>query len=285
MIDFNLVSHADGYSVSDTDTDKADLLKDLKNNGETFQKHYHKSEKLLSDSSSGIETLNNEPQISRLSDSFNLWKGNYLQGGIGIDRAHEIAEYSDKFVDIMTKAVNNHGYDNPQGFLNALSKSELKTLQVISGLAEPIKVNELDKEGAINLLLPRNEAKDLNNDGFVMNGKAVTWSFPPPNAPSNVKKVWQESTADMSASEKMLAMTPFMPVLIRMDSNGNPQEIKLSEYINPYAAKDFSYENFVQDRLEALEYFKNQKPIEQYQREKEFLTIFLASLQAQSGVA
>lgn len=148
----------------------------------------------------------------------------------------------------------------------------------MSGLAKSIQPDVLGKEGALNLLLPRSEHQDIDNNGFTMNGTARLWSFPPPNAPNSVKLAWEDATAGMSPGEKMLAMTPFMPSLVSVDSNGHAHEVEPTEANNLYASKDFSYTGYVQDRLEALEYFKAQTPTEQYEREKVFLTKFLSAL-------
>tara|TARA_R110002110_G_C13469647_1_gene720042 strand:+ start:24488 stop:25645 length:1158 start_codon:yes stop_codon:yes gene_type:complete len=229
----------------------------------------------------GTNSAKETQEIQKLTNSFNSWESEYLASGVGQDRIKALSEHGDKFVGIMAKAVKENGYNNPQQFIKSLSTEELETLRVVSSLAESIKPDELGKEGALNLLLPRSEHQDLDNDGFTMNGIGRSWSFPPPNAPESVKLAWDEATSGMSPGDKMLAMIPFMPILIMMDSNGQVHEVEPTEANNIYASKDFSYTGYVQDRLEALEYFRAQTPVEQYERQKEFLTKFLGALNNQ----
>jgi len=85
-----------------------------------------------------------------------------------------------------------------------MSQYELKLLQKATNLVEPIGVNSLSKEGAINLLAQpdRTGMVDLNNDGVVEVGAARTISFPPVNAPESVHKAWEQATEGLSFQDK-----------------------------------------------------------------------------------
>jgi len=85
-----------------------------------------------------------------------------------------------------------------------MSQYELKLLQKATNLVEPIGVNSLSQEGAINLLAQpdRTGMVDLNNDGVVEVGAARTISFPPVNAPESVHKAWEQATEGLSFQDK-----------------------------------------------------------------------------------
>ncbi|PCJ31969.1 MAG: hypothetical protein COA99_16755, partial [Moraxellaceae bacterium] len=74
------------------------------------------------------------------------------------------------------------------------------------GLADPIQVSALSKEGAMNLLAQPDKTNmvDLNNDGIVEIGIAKMMTFPPVNAPAEVHQAWEEATAGMSEGDKMI---------------------------------------------------------------------------------
>ncbi|MBC3764602.1 hypothetical protein [Neptunicella marina] len=90
--------------------------------------------------------------------------------------------------------------------VQGLSADELKLLQQGNSLANPINTSMLSEEGAQNLFAQPDgsDLVDLNNDGIVEHGEAKTITFPPANAPEWVKKAWDEATADMSESDKMM---------------------------------------------------------------------------------
>lgn len=97
-----------------------------------------------------------------------------------------VVSQSEPFLEIVENAVIQNGHTDPIVFLNNLSQGELETLRVTHSLADPINHDGLSQEGALNLILPSNKRQDIDNDGFVETGKAVGWSFPPPNAPQSV---------------------------------------------------------------------------------------------------
>ncbi len=90
--------------------------------------------------------------------------------------------------------------------LSNMSSDELKLLQRATSLADPIKIDALSKEGAMNLLAQPDKTGlvDLNNDGLVEVGAARMMVFPPVNAPDHVKAAWDEATAHMATGDKMI---------------------------------------------------------------------------------
>lgn len=218
-------------------------------------------------------------EFAALEASFYEWRG-------GLDTSHplnrprfdEVTAESDRFLDIVEKAVDDGGFSNPTEFLKGLSGDELETLRVMHSLADPIDPSGVSEEGALNLILPISERRDIDNDGFVETGKSVGWSFPPVNAPQSVHDAWDKTTEGMSFSEKMMAEAMFLPAMIRVDESGNVSEIERSEANNPYAKDGFSFSRFIENRLEGVEAFKFHMTGEQYAFQKGTLTDFLSEL-------
>lgn len=226
-------------------------------------------------------------QENTLSNTYNAWRLEYQTGGISQDMSLKIDEHSVNYINIMQKAVNEEGYSNPRKFLESLSTKELEAVQHTHALADPINPQNLTEEGALNLLLPRNHAQDLNNDGITMNGLAQGWQFPPVNAPQHIHEAWGEATKDMSDSERLLSMGSFLTLSVGLnieyDSKGTPQDIydpEHSKFSNPFAVEGFSYIDMLKTRLESLEYFKPQTSPKQYEQQKNLYTKFLDALQA-----
>jgi hypothetical protein len=88
--------------------------------------------------------------------------------------------------------------------LSGMSADELKLLQKATSLGDPIKVDSLSNEGAINLLAQPDKTGmvDLNNDGLVEIGVSKMMTFPPVNAPAHVQDAWDKATENMSEIDK-----------------------------------------------------------------------------------
>lgn len=140
-----------------------------------------------------------------------------------------------RFAEIVVDAAQTGGYNDPVAYIQSLPDADIEVLRRVHSLAETSGVTNTDVEGAINLLLPRREHVDLNNDGLVKNGAATGFYFPPPNSPQSVKDAWDETTKDMSFAEKMMAEVQFMVASIgantKTDSDGNI--IGIYEYTDP----------------------------------------------------
>lgn len=218
-------------------------------------------------------------EFTALRDAFSEWQsGLDTTHPLNLPRYEAVASQADSFLNIVEKAVKEDGYSDPIGFLKGLSGSEMETLRIMHSLAAPIEPGDISEEGALNLLLPMNERKDIDNDGFVDVGKSVSWSFPPPNAPQSVHDAWEKTIEGISMGDKLMASAMFLPSMLRIDDSGNVSEIERSEANNPYAKKGFSFSAFAQKRLDSLEYFKNQMDGGQYEVQKGALSKFLEEL-------
>lgn len=191
------------------------------------------------------------------------------------------------FGAIVGKAIAEEGYVDPRGFLAGLSHDELATLQSVHNLAEPINVESLSEEGALNLLLPPPAQVDLNADGLTQSGAAMGIRFPNSNTPPEVVDAWETATAGMSWAERgMFEMKMMMPTLlanIEVDANGQyvgQREPGDPDYRNPMAEAGYSYRDTVQTMIDALDFQKEQMPRDQYEEQMAFWRHFGEELEA-----
>jgi hypothetical protein len=191
------------------------------------------------------------------------------------------------FGAIVGKAIAEEGYVDPKGFLAKLSREELATLQSVHNLAEPIQVDSLTEEGALNLLLPPPAQVDLNADGLTQSGAAMGIRFPNSNTPPEVVDAWETATAGMSWAERgMFELKMMMPTLlanIEIDASGQyvgQHEPGDPGYRNPMAAAGYSYREAVQSMIDALDFQKEQMPRDQYEEQMAFWRHFGEELEA-----
>jgi hypothetical protein len=149
----------------------------------------------------------------KLELAFNSWRTGLSPSVQSADMIERVEANADGYLAVLRRADEKGGFDQPQAFLNGLSRSDLASLQAIHGLADPIETMSLSKEAALNLLMPPNSLKDVNKDGFLSVGAALTWTFPPVDAPDNVKQAWTAATAGMDAGQIMNAQISFMPII------------------------------------------------------------------------
>ncbi|MCH6255682.1 hypothetical protein MLD52_03940 [Puniceicoccaceae bacterium K14] len=223
----------------------------------------------------GTQSPEQIAQFDTLKESFSTWRSELdTTHPLNLPRYEQVMENSDSFLSIVEKAVQEDGYSDPVAFVNGLSPADRDTLTAMHSMVD-LDTSKLTQEGALNLLLPFNEAKDIDNDGFVELGNSAGWRFPSPNAPQSVHDAWEKTTEELSPGEAMLATGMFMPSMIRLDeATGEGVEVDRSEANNPYARADFSYSGMVEQRLESLEAFKHYIPAEQYETQKALLTLF-----------
>ena len=188
-------------------------------------------------------------------------------------------ELKQAYGEILVRAYEEGGHADPHTFLKNLSEDELAVVQQVHRLADPIKVDELTVEGAVNLLVPPSAQVDLNRDGFTRCGVAYGLRFPDSNTPPEVVAAWEEATAGMSLGDRMiyeLQMTlPLLTANIVVDDQGHfvrRYEPGDPEFTNPMASSEYSYVQAAQDRLDYLELFRTRMPPEQYERDKAFWT-------------
>jgi hypothetical protein len=189
------------------------------------------------------------------------------------------------FKAILVDAYQSGGFATPKAYLQARSADELRTIQQVQHLAEPIHPHNLSDEASLNLLLPPDAQVDLNRDGLTSVGAAHTIRFPDSNTPAHVRDAWDIAVAELPEQDRMLyqlQMTfPIFLANMHFDSQG--QFVRSSDpgdadWVNPMASPDFSYSQSASDWLSYLDRFKHQLPIEQYQRDHQFWTKFREQL-------
>jgi hypothetical protein len=191
------------------------------------------------------------------------------------------------FGAIVGKAIAEEGYVDPKGFLASLSRDELATLQSVHNLVEPIHVDSLTEEGALNLLLPPPAQVDIDADGITHSGAGRRISFPNSNTPSEVVDAWETATAGMSWADRstfeLKMMLPTLLANIEVDANGHyigQREPGDPDYRNPMAEAGYSYRETVQSMIDALDFQKEQMPRDQYEEQMAFWRQFGEELEA-----
>lgn len=209
-------------------------------------------------------------------------------GGASSER-NAPADLKREYGQILLDAYRNGGYATPRTFLQSLGKEQLTTIQTIHRLANPVEVSQLDDEGATNLLLPPAAQVDFDHDGLTQVGAARTIRFPDSSTPADVRDAWEQATADLSPKQKMLyefqMKLPTLTANIRMDASGAVRTIHPGEpeWVNPMASPSFSYREAINQRLDYLDTFKNQMPLDQYSRDHSFWTTFAGLLEQKSS--
>lgn len=186
---------------------------------------------------------------------------------------------------ILVRAYNEGGYLDPKGFLSGLSEEDLEIIQHVSRLVDPINPNAITDEGALNLLIPMPAQVDANNDGLTQVGKGNSIRFPDSRTPEAVVNAWNETTADMPPAEKMMyelrMKLSVITANIIVDDNGQfvrQREPGDADWVNPMATDNYSYQDLAQQYLDYLDYFKNQIPPDQYEKDTAFWTDFKQTL-------
>lgn len=183
--------------------------------------------------------------------------------------------------------------DDPVGFLRNLSDDGIDLLVKAQSLPQGITVDvqSLNKEEALNFILPQSGKVDLNNDGIVAganNGK--TFMFPPPNAPREVKDAWNAATENLSDGDVMLLSGKFMTMHflanLHVDENGRVTQTEVGDpdYRNVFAEGGFSYQDAIRQMQQSNEFSRHMNSPEIYERTKELLNM-LGSAFSDYGVA
>ncbi len=128
------------------------------------------------------------------------------------------------FGRIMVQAYQQGGYASPLGYLRGLAPEDLKAIQQVQHLADPIDTTNLSDESALNLLLPPDAQVDANKDGLTAVGAANTIRFPDSNTPQQVREAWEHATADLSERERMMRVLdmkmPLITANLKTDADG-----------------------------------------------------------------
>ena len=224
-----------------------------------------------------------EPLSGQIEASWNTW---YQTERLGRYKSPEAPrDLGETFGNVLQQAYAEGAYVEPKSFLSGLSEQELTTVQSAHWLADPIDVNSLTEEGALNLLLPPAAQVDLNHDGLTQSGRAYGIRFPDSNTPPEVTAAWDEATGDMPPQERMMfELRMKLPVLfanIVTDAEGSVVHVREpgdADFVNPLSAENYSYLQVTRDWMEHLEYFKAQIDPQRYAKDMEFWQNFQQSL-------
>lgn len=170
------------------------------------------------------------------------------------------------YAAILNRAYSQGGMDDPVAFLNSLTKEEQGVVQRAHCLADPIEPSTMSKEGAYNLLLPEGYQVDFNHDGIQEVGAAKSITFPPLDAPEQVKQAWLTATQDMDEGDMMTYELQMHIMLYGINVND-----QTSNALAPTDQID-SYRNGVDKFLAWLEYAKASIPADRYARDKAFFS-------------
>ncbi|WNJ98532.1 hypothetical protein L2D14_11695 [Thalassospiraceae bacterium LMO-JJ14] len=170
--------------------------------------------------------------------------------------------------------------NDPVSFLNKLSPDGIALLKQAQSLpaGASINVDSLNKEEALNLILPHSGQVDLNNDGLIANANGGKgFMFPPPNAPQNVKDAWAGATNGLSDSDKFLLSGKFMLSLmsanLHVDENGKATQTEPGDpgWRNVFAEDGYSYQVAIERFKAGNESNKPYNSNEIYERTKKLL--------------
>jgi len=170
------------------------------------------------------------------------------------------------YAAILDRAYREGGMQDPVAFLNSLTPQEQDVVQRAHSLADPINPASMSQEGAYNLLLPDGYQVDLNQDGIEDVGAAKTISFPPLDAPEQVKQAWLTATQNMNEGDMLTYQLQMHTMLygVRIDD--------LSSHAPAATDQLASYQQGVDKFLAWLESAKASIPAEQYARDYQFFS-------------
>ncbi|MCC9642775.1 hypothetical protein LOC71_10860 [Rhodopirellula sp. JC740] len=219
------------------------------------------------------------PLESQIEQSWTDW---YRVERLGRYQATEDADaLGVSFAGVLSDAYEQGGYATPKKFLGGLDQESLETVQAIHGLVDPIQVNSLSEEGAMNLLVPPAAQVDLNRDGITQSGIANSIRFPDSTTSPEVTAAWDEATEGMSWGERAIyELRMKLPVLTANSiTNGDGQIVGQREpgdpdWVNPMTDPGYSYVDEAQGWIDYLDYFKNQMDPDQYAKERSFFQSF-----------
>ncbi|TWT31457.1 hypothetical protein [Blastopirellula retiformator] len=232
---------------------------------------------------SGYASADEYVSEETLQDDVRSSWDNWFSGGKAASYAADYnpAELRQDYGDLLVRAIDEGGYEDPKAFLKSLTQSELQTVQHVQRLARPIRVDSLNEEGALNLLIPPPAQVDLNFDGLTQTGKALGIRFPDSRTPQEVADAWEEATADLSPQEKIhYELQMKLPVLfanIVIDENGQfvrQREPGDVDWVNPLASGDYYYVDATQQQLDYLEAYQHEMSQQQYEQGTQFWSTF-----------
>ncbi len=234
-------------------------------------------------------TTSDVPPQEQISETWQAWLA--TDGYTRYRDLESAAETWDAFNTLMLQAADANAYAAPQAYLKQLDASQLRTLQHIHRLAEPIAVDQLSAEGSLNLLLPPPAQVDLDYDGLTQTGIGQSIRFPDSRTPRAAAEAWYNATASLTEAERSLRVlqmkSDVLLANIHLDAQGrfsHQTEPGDPNWVNPMADPQYSFVSKTRDVLESIEYFKYQTPPEQYARDRKFWSEFQSALLAEGAV-
>lgn len=159
------------------------------------------------------------------------------------DRISYQAPFSKGFEKIYIEAQDEDiKLSNAKEFLQGLSKSELRTLQKYTSLAEAIDIGKLSEEGAYNLLMHDYEKYDFNSDGVAEVGEAKMVLPIPKTMPADEREAYVTALNSLSGEERLMVTT------LTFDIN----HLKSVLYETPYTPSVIDYAYLSQNVDQAL---------------------------------
>jgi hypothetical protein len=138
------------------------------------------------------------------------------------------ADEINKFQDIKDQAASA---TSAKTFLLGLSTDDRALVKKANSYGMKLSDSQLQsmtEEGARNMIVTQDRRAyvDYNNDGVVDKGVAKTFSFPPPNAPEEVKDAWDKTVESIPEKDLLMASSVFMlqtiQANIKTNEQGNP---------------------------------------------------------------
>lgn len=184
----------------------------------------------------------------------------------------------ERFQEILASAEEE---TDAKSFLKSLSAEDRDIVKRCNSYGCDLNNQHIDgmsEEGARNMLVQPDYrcSVDFNNDGIVEHGQAMTFQFPPPNAPESVKDAWDETTANMSFEEQMKATSLFMvqslQANVRLDANGEFQEMIEPgdpDYTNIFPTDQESWAGLLDDIDDYLDWVEDVMPSEKARVEED----------------
>jgi hypothetical protein len=159
-----------------------------------------------------------------------------------------------------------------KGFLASLDTQSLALLQQAACLAAPVDVSTLSEEGAENLLLAPTEAVDLNGDGLLQVGAALTSSFPPVNASPQLRAAWEKTASGMDERDALTLSLKLSGLSTSLDG----YVVKGQDF-----SGNFDWNDYMKNLIASNDMSKQYNSPQQYQKVNDQLHSFWAALKEQ----
>ncbi|NBO18904.1 MAG: hypothetical protein EBV03_06705 [Proteobacteria bacterium] len=179
-----------------------------------------------------------------LTADYEAWRASLPKADLPQEYFEELDATRSTYLDVLHRAREKGGLEDPQAFLKSLTTQELAALQRHVSLADPIQPEKISFEGAYNLLQLPNASKDINRDGLLTTGIGNSITFPPADAPQAVLDAWNKATAGMDWGTKM---TMQLSMWLQAQGSLDVKEGSTARYY----ADDFNWQDFARSLVES----------------------------------